>query len=103
MIQKLFTTILFAAATTTAVAQLKVLQDGKTFLQNSNTKGAAILNVGKIPYDYNFFLKTHLLFPWEYYGNVSFQSGNVTIKCNNIVFQGGTSVELGTEQNVETK
>lgn len=55
MIQKLFTTMLFAAATTTAVAQLKVLQDGKTFLQNSNTKGAAILNVGKIPYDYNFF------------------------------------------------
>ena len=36
-------------------------------------------------------------------GNVSFQSGNVTIKCNNIVFQGGTSVELGTELNVETR
>ena len=55
MIQKLFTTMLFAAATTTAVA------------------------------------------------HVSFQSGNVTIKCNNIVFQGGSSVELGTELNVETR
>ena len=37
------------------------------------------------------------------YGNVLFQSGDITIKGCNVEFHSGTKVELGTKLNVELR
>ena len=39
----------------------------------------------------------------EDYGNVNFNSGKITIKGHEVELHGGTTIEFGTEFNVETR
>lgn len=65
------------------------------FLQNEVINGPVEYNGGTIEVGYS-------VTDQKSYGNVYFNSGEITIRGNNIEFRGGTNVELGTELKVET-
>ncbi len=95
---------------------------GSQYTYNCGTDDVSICISGpnKIPYVDPIFLQNEVINgPVEYnggvvkagysvtnqksYGNVLFHSGNITIKGSDIEFHGGTTVELGTELNVEPR
>ena len=63
------------------------------FLQNEVINGPTEFNGGDIKVGYS-------VTDQKSYGNVSFHSGGITIKGSRIEFQGGTTIELGTELEV---
>lgn len=94
--------------------------NGLQYAYNCGTDDVSVCISGpnKIPYVDPLFLQDEVVTgPVEYdggtikagysvtdtktYGNVTFQSGNITIKGNNIVLDAGTTVELGTTLSIE--
>lgn len=109
--------ISFYNKTTGEVKRYSGLQ--ATYNCGTNDVSVCISGPNKIPYVDPIFLQNEVINgPVEYsggtikagysvtdqksYGDVYFNSGEITIKGNSVEFHGGTNVELGTELKIET-
>lgn len=109
--------ISFYNKTTGEVKRYSGLQ--ATYSCGTNDVSVCISGPNKIPYVDTIFLQNEVINgPVEYnggtikagysvtdqksYGDVYFNSGEITIKGNSVEFHGGTNVELGTELKIET-